>query len=210
MDMAKKEPEKFELELLDPKKVERVVGEYAERHVRHKHGAIIFVGSGGGKSTTYRRQTPGPEGKLDLVDADLVYRETGAHPTQPGVVPLRPLPWWEMGPEVIQEVERRCGMVNQSMIEHGLWALTTSFTPDDEYIPENIVVVMLPWEEHKKRIVEKFHSEHYDAGAQPTEEGFALVLSHRAWTEKVAKEKNIPMVASIKEAIELIRSREGS
>jgi 2-phosphoglycerate kinase len=205
------EQEEFKLEPLNPEKVEKVVEEYAERHVGHKHGAIIFIGSGGGKSTTCRNQTPNAEGKTDLVDADFLYRETDAHPLKPRSnpnEPLRPLPWWDMGPKVIQDVEKRCGIVNQSIIDHGLWALTTSFDPDDKYIPENIVIVILPWEEHKRRIAEKFQSEHYDAGAQPTEEGFARVLSHREWTEKVAKEKNIPVVDSIEAAVDLIRSRE--
>lgn len=210
LSMEKKE---LELESLDPEKVETVIRGYEGKHVKHKHGAIIFTGSGAGKSTTCRNQVPNTEGKTDLIDADLVYRETEAHPLKPRSSPdepLRPLPWWDMGPKVIQEVEKRCGVVNQSMIDHGLWTLTTSFDPGDAYVPENIVIVMLPWEEHKKRIIEKFHSEHYDAGAQPTEEGFARVLSHREWTEKVAKEKNIPVVDSIDAAIDLIRSREAN
>lgn len=205
------ENKKLNLEPLDPKEVERIVEEYARKYVRHKNGAIIFVGSGGGKSTTCRNQTPNMEGKTDIVDADLVYRETGAHPLKPRSnpnEPLRPLPWWDMGTEIIQEVERRCGIVNQLMIDHGLWALTTSFDPNDKYVPEKIVIVMLPWEEHKNRITEKFHSEHYDAGAQPTEQGFSVVLGHRQWTEKVAKEKNITVTDSIEAAIELVRSRE--
>src|SRR3989344_2830525 len=203
--------EELKLEPLDPEKVEGVVEKYEEKHIKHKHGAVIFIGSGGGKSTVYRSQVPNAEGKTDLIDADLVYRETEAHPLKPRSnpnEPLRPLPWWDMGSKIIQEVEKRCGVVNQSMIDHGLWALTTSFDPDDKYVPENIAIVMLPWEEHKRRITEKFHSEHYDAGAQPTEEGFARVLSHREWTEKVAKEKNIPVVDSIDAAIELLHSRE--
>lgn len=195
---------------LDLEKVERVVSGFVDRHVRHKHGAVIFVGSGGGKSTTYRNQESNAEGKTDLVDADLVYRETGAHPLQPDVHPPRPLPWWDMGPKVIAAVEKRCGVVNESMINHGLWALTTSFDPDDPYIPDKIVIVLLPWEEHKRRIIEKFHSEHYDAGAQPTEEGFTLVRRHRDWTEKVAKDKKIPVVDSINKAIDLVRSWEKS
>ncbi|OHB22934.1 MAG: hypothetical protein A2939_02155 [Parcubacteria group bacterium RIFCSPLOWO2_01_FULL_48_18] len=202
------EHKELELEPLDPEKVEKVVREYSERHVRHKRGAMIFIGSGGGKSTTCRNQTSSAEGKTDLIDADLVYRETDAHPVQPGVLPLRPLPWWDMGEKVIQEVEKRCGIVNESMVKHGLWALTTSFDPDDKYVPENIVVVMLPWEEHKKRIIEKSGGAHYDGGAKASDEGLALVLRHREWTEKVAREKNIPVVNSIEAAIELVRSRE--
>ena len=202
------EQNKVELEPLDLERVEKVVSGFADKHVTHKHGAVIFVGSGGGKSTTCRAQTPNAEGKTDFIDADFVYRETEAHPLQPGVNPPRPLPWWDMGSEVIQEVEKRCGVVNESMIEHGLWVLTTSFNPDDKYIPGNIVIVMLPWEEHKRRIIEKFNSEHYDAGAQPTEEGFSVVKNHREWTERVAKEKNIPVVDSIEAAMELIRDRE--
>ena len=202
------ENKELKLPSLNLDKVEEVVSRYEEKHVKHKHGAIIFVGSGGGKSTTYRNQVPDANGKLDFVDADLLYRETEAHPLQPGVFPLRPMPWWNMGPKIIQEVEKRCGIVNEAMVNHGLWTLTTSFDPDDAYIPDNIVIVLLPWEEHKKRVIEKFNSENYDAGAEPTEEGFARIQEHREWTEKVAREKNIPIVNSIESAITLIRSRE--
>lgn len=198
----------IKLKPLDPEKVKRVVEKFSARHVRHKHGEIIFVGSGGGKSTTCRNQIPDAEGKTDLVDADLVYRETEAHPLRPGINPPLPLPWWNMGKKVIQEVEKRCGVVNESMIKHGLWALTTSFDPDDKYIPKNIVIVILPWKEHKKRIIQKSRGKHYDAGAKATDEGFALVKRHRKWAERVAKEKNIPVVDSIETAIYLIRSRE--
>ncbi len=200
------ETPKLDLESLDIQKVHEVVDSYSEKHIRHKHGAIIFVGSGGGKSTTCRNQIPNEEGKTDFVDADLVYRETGAHPCQPEVVPLRPLPWWDMGDQVIHEVEERCGIVNAAMIEQGLWALTTSFTPDDEYMPA--AIVLLPWEEHKRRIIEKTQGEHYDGGAKATDEGFSLVLGHRKWAERVAKEKNIPIVDSIEAAINLVRSLE--
>lgn len=198
----------IKLEPLDLKKVEHVVSTYENAHTRHKRGAIIFVGSGGGKSTTYRKQVPNAEGKVDLVDADLVYRETEAHPTEPGMTPLRPLPWWDMGLEVIQEVEKRCGVVNQVMVEHGLWALTTSFDPNDSYIPHQLVIVILPWEEQRKRIIEKSGSEYYDGGAKATDEGFELVKQHREWAERVAKEKNIPVVSSIESAIELVRTWE--
>jgi len=105
---------KLEAEPLDREKVEAVVDRFLERHVRHKNGQIVFVGSGSGKSTTVRNQTPGPDEKTDLVDADFVYRETGAHPlldTQPGE-PLRTFPWWFMGDEVIAKVEARCSLVN--------------------------------------------------------------------------------------------------
>jgi hypothetical protein len=199
---------KLKFEPLDPKKVEEVIKKYEAKHIKHKHGAVVFVGSGGGKSTFCRNQKPNSEGKTDFIDADLLYRETGAHPLQPGVYPLRPLPWWDMGKEVIIEVEARCGVVNQAMIDHGLWAMTTSFDPYDKYVPDNIVVVMLPWEEHQRRIIEKNKGEHYDAGAKADEKGFARVQSHREWTEKIAKERDIPIVDSIEEAVELVRSRE--
>jgi hypothetical protein len=206
--MQKSNSEKIKLEPLDPKKVESIVKKYENKHIRHKHGAVIFVGSGGGKSTVCRNQKPDSEGKTDLIDADLVYRETNAHPLQPGVYPLRPLPWWEMGDEIIHEVELRCGVVNQAMIDHGLWAMTTSFDPEDKYVPENIVIVLLPWEEHKRRIVEKSSSANYDAGAKANKAGFSIVMGHREWTKKVAKEKNIPVIDSIEKAINLVHSRE--
>lgn len=198
----------MKLKPLDPKKIENIVRVYEDTHVRHKRGAIIFVGSGGGKSTTYRNQVPNTEGKVDLVDADLVYRETEAHPVEPGTIPPRPLPWWDMGLEVIQEVEKRCGVVNQVMVDHGLWALTTSFDPDDSYVPHHLVIVILPWEEHKRRIIEKSGGQHYDGGAKATDAGFELAKQHREWAERVAKEKKIPIVNSIEAAIELVKSRE--
>ena len=203
-----KEDTKIDIKQLDLNKVEEVVKKFEGKHIKHKHGAVIFVGSGGGKSTVCRNQIPNTEGKTDLIDADLLYRETEAHPLQLGVFPLRPLPWWDMGIEVIKEVEKRCGIVNNAMVKHGLWTLTTSFDPDDSYIPDNIVIVILPWEEHKKRLIEKSGSVNYDAGAKADEEGFSLVKRHRDWAEKVAKEKNIPVVDSIEAAIELVRSKE--
>lgn len=203
MDVEKK----LNLPLLDFQKIEAVLARLEKKHIRHTRGAVIFIGSGGGKSTTYRHQTPNHEGKFDLVDADLVYRETGAHPCEPGVVPLRPIPWWDMGIEIIQEVEKRCGIVNQAMVEKGFWSLTTSFTPVDKYVPDDIVVVLLPWAEHKKRIIEKSSGDYYDAGAKADEQGFALVKQHREWAKQIAEEKNIPIVKSIKEAVETVRSR---
>ncbi|HUU40448.1 MAG TPA: hypothetical protein VMW42_05880 [Desulfatiglandales bacterium] len=204
---ASKEPESIALEPMDPARIKEVLDEFTKKHVCHRHGAIIFVGSGGGKSTTCRKQKPDSEGKTDLVDADLLYRETNAHPCQPGVEPKRPVPWWDMGDDVIHEVEERCAMVNTAMIERGLWALTTSFTPDDKYLP--IAIVILPWEEHKRRIIGKSRGKNYDGGAKATGEGFALVKRHRKWAERVAKEKGIPIVDSIDAAIEMVRSREG-
>ena len=201
-------PQKLNIEPMVLDKVKEIVEQQVREHVRHKHGAIIFVGSGGGKSTTYRNQVPNAEGKTDLIDADLLYRETNAHPCQPGVEPKRPLPWWDWGDEVIAEVEKRCDVVNQEMIDSGFWALTTSFTPDAAYVPDSVIIVLLPWEEHKRRIIEKSQGEHYDGGAKATDAGFSLVLGHRKWAEDVAKKKNTPVVNSIEAAINLIRSRE--
>jgi len=198
----------FHLDPLDPQKVEGVLKDYETRHVKHKHGGLIFVGSGGGKSTFCRAQIADSQGKTDFIDADLVYRLTNAHPCKPGVLPLSPLPWWHMGLEVVIDIEKRCGIVNQAMIDHGLWAMTTSFDPDDTYLPEGLIIVMLPWEEHKNRIIEKSNGPHYDGGAKPTEAGFALVMDHRNWTERVAKEKGIQIVDSIDQAVNILRLRE--
>lgn len=200
--------EKFNLEPMDPTKIEQVVEKYSKKHIQHRRGAVIFVGSGGGKSTTCRNQVPNSGGKTDLVDADLLYRETEAHPCQPGIFPLRPLPWWDMGVEVIKAVEKHCDDVNEAMVKHGLWTLTSSFTREAPYVPADIVVVMLPWEEQKRRIIEKSGGNYYDGGAKATETGFTLALHHRKWIGKVSKEKNIPIVDSIDSAIALIRSRE--
>lgn len=199
---------KLRSEPLDPTKIEEVVSQFAEKHVQHKHGAMIFAGSGAGKSTTCREQVPNNEGKTELVDADFVYRALGAPPLNPetGLA----LPWWEMGDEVIREVEKRCAMVNEAMVKKGLWALTTSFTPEDSYVSSDTVIVILPWEEHKRRMITKFRGQHYDGGAKATDEGFALAQGHRKWAEEVAKEKNIPVVDSIDAAVELVRSRESS
>ncbi len=192
-------------EPLDPARIEEVVGKYAKRHVQHKKGAIIFAGSGSGKSTTVRKQVPDSEGKTDLVDADFIYKELGAHPMKPGG--KDPEEWWHMSDEVIDIVEKRCAQVNQVMIDKGLWALSTSFTPDDPYVPSAVVVVLLPWEEQQRRIIEKAKSDFYDGGAKPTDAGFAGAKGHRDWAERVAKEKNIPVVDSINAAVELVRSR---
>jgi len=199
---------KLKSEPLDPAKIEEVVNQFAEKHVQHQHGAMIFVGSGGGKSTTCREQAVNSDGKTDLVDADFVYRALGAPPLNPetGLA----LPWWDMGDEVILEVEKRCAMINEVMIKKGLWALTTSFIPEDSYVPNNIVIVILPWEEHKRRMITKSRGQHYDGGAKATDEGFALAQGHRKWAEEVARERNIPKVDSITAAIDLVRSREKS
>ncbi len=201
-----KEPEDIKFEPMDPARIGEILDESTKKHVCHRHGAIIFVGSGGGKSTTCRNQTPNSEGRTDFVDADFLYRETNAHPCQPGVEPKRPIPWWDMGDKVIHAVEKRCAMVNTAMIERGLWALTTSFTPDDKYLPTAIVI--LPWPVHRKRIIEKSGGKYYDGGAKATEEGFKLVLGHREWAKRVAKKNRIPIVSSIDAAIEMVRSRE--
>ena len=42
--VSKKEPKKLDLKPMDPAKVEEVVKKYAEKHIRHKHGAVIFIG----------------------------------------------------------------------------------------------------------------------------------------------------------------------
>jgi hypothetical protein len=194
------------LEPLKPDQIEEVLSEFSQKHIIHHHGAVIFVGSGGGKSTYCRNQNPDPDGKTDFIDEDLVYRETNATPCEPGITPLHPIPWWDMGDEVIHQVEQRCGQVNAAIIEHGLWALTTSFTPDDKYMPA--AIVMLPWEEHKRRITEKSQGQFYDGGAKATEAGFSLALGHRQWAEKVAAEKNIPIYDSIDAAIAAVRLRE--
>lgn len=192
---------------IDPAKIDEVLNRYAQKHVIHKNGAIIFAGSGAGKSTYCRTyDTPNAEGKINFIDEDLVYRETGAHPCIPGTSPLKPMPWWTWGNEAIGLVEKRCDQVNKALVDKGLWAFTTSFTPKAECQPA--AIVLLPWEEHKKRIIEKFNSEHFDGGAKPDESGFKLVLGHRAWTKKVAIENNIPVVDSIDKAVEIVKSLE--
>lgn len=201
---------KLRSEPLDPGKIEKVVNKFAEKHIQHKHGEIIFVGSGSGKSYTVRNQTPNEQGKTDIVDADFLYRETGAHPlipTKPGE-PLRTFPWWFMEDEVIHEVEKRCALVNEAIVRKGLWALTSSFRPEDPYVPSNIVVALIPWAEHRSNMVKKFKGGHYDGGVRATYDGFRIALGHRKWAEEVSNEKKIPLVSSIKEAIELVRSRE--
>ena len=195
------------LEAMDRKKVEEIVDKFAEKLVRHKKGALIFAGSGAGKSTACRNQIPNKEGKTDWLDADFIYKASGAHPMIPGT--NRPFPWWEMSDEIILEIEKRCAMVNEVIIEKGLWAMTTSFTPDDPYL-NKVVIVMLPWEEQQRRILQKAKGEFYDGGAKPTEAGFSVALGHRRWAENVAKEKNIPVADSIDKAIDLVRSRENS
>ncbi|MDO8503181.1 MAG: hypothetical protein Q7S60_00675 [bacterium] len=199
---------KLKSEPLDPAKIEEVVNKYAEKHVQHKKGALIFAGSGSGKSTTVRGQAPDSEGKTDLVDADFIYKELGAHPMKPGG--KDPEEWWHMSDEVIDLVEKRCAQINQVMIDKGLWALSTSFTPDDPYVPSDVVVVLLPWEEQQRRIIEKAKSDFYDGGAKATVAGFTTAKNHREWAERVAKEKNIPVVDSIEGALDLVRSRESS
>lgn len=195
-------------EPLDPAKIEEVVNKFAEKHVQHKKGAIIFAGSGSGKSTTARNQTPNSEGKTDLVDADFIYKKVGAHPMKMGTEKPEPEEWWHMDGEVVDIVEKRCAQINQAMIDKGLWALTTSFTPEDAYVPSDVVIAMLPWEEHQRRILEKSKSDYYDGGAKATVAGFATAKWHRDWAENVAKEKNIPIVESINAAVDLLRSRE--
>ena len=63
---------KLKFEPLDPKKVEEVIKKYEAKHIKHKHGAVVFVGSGGGKSTFCRNQKPNSEGKTDFIDSDLL------------------------------------------------------------------------------------------------------------------------------------------
>lgn len=204
--------EKLRNEPLDPKYVREVVSQFAERHRKHKNGQIIFVGSGSGKSFTVREQTPDSEGKTDFVDADFLYRATKAHPllpTKPGE-PLRTFPWWYMGGEVIGEVEKRCGMVNEEMVRQGLWAFTSSFDPEDSYVPTNMVAVVIPWEEHSRNMVAKKRGEHYDGGVRATYDGFRIARSHREWTKEAAEKYNIAVVDSIKGAVDLVRSRESS
>lgn len=200
------EIKKVDLLPMDPAKVDEVLNEYAKKNITHKYGAIIFVGSGGGKSTFCRNQSPDAEGKTDWIDEDLVYRLTNAHPCVPGTDPPKPEPWWTWGDEAINQVELRCDQVNKALVDKGLWAMTTSFTPKAECQPA--AIILLPWEEHKKRIIEKFNSPHYDGGAKPDEAGFKLVLGHRAWTEKVAKENSIPVFDSIDKAVEFVQKRE--
>lgn len=197
-------------EPLDPAKIEEVVDEYAQKHVQHNKGALIFAGSGSGKSTTVRNQVPNSEGKTDLVDADFLYKKIGAHPMKRGTEKPEPEEWWHMGEEVVDTVEKRCAQINQAMIDRGFWALTTSFTPDDAYVPSDVVIAMIPWEEHQRRIIEKSQGDYYDGGAKPTVLGFAAAKGHRDWAENVAKEKNIPVVDSIDAAVDLVRSRESS
>ena len=204
--------ERLRSEPMDSERIEEVANRFAEKHVQHRRGEIIFVGSGSGKSFTVREQTPNSQGKTDLVDADFLYRETGAHPllpTKPGE-PLRTFPWWFMGDEVIREVEKRCALVNEAMIRKGLWALTSSFRPEDSYVPSNIVVVMIPWEEHSGNMVTKFRDKHYDGGVRATSEGFRIAQGHRKWALDVATEKHIPIVSSIDAAVDFVRSRENS
>ncbi len=201
--------EKLDIKLkpLDPIKIDDVLDRYIQKHIIHKQGAIIFVGSGGGKSTFCRNQIPNSDRKTDFIDEDLVYRETDAHPCEIGSSPLKPLPWWTWGGEKIDQIELRCDQVNKALVDKGLWALTTSFTQEAECQPD--CIVLLPWEEHKKRIIEKYESGHYDGGAKPDEAGFQQVFNHRKWTEEVALENNIPIFDSIEKAVEFIKSRKG-
>jgi len=199
------------LEPMDPAKIEEVLDRYEQDHVTHKKGAIIFTGSGVGKTTYSRNQQPNDGGKIDWVDMDPVYKEAGAPPCEehePGTPgsQIKPLPWWTWGDEAINEVEIRSDIVNKALVERGFWGLTTSFTPDAECQPT--AIVLLPWDEHKRRIVQKWEQNSADGGAKPTEEGFKLVQGHRKWTEEVAKRNNIPVFEDIDKAVEYVRSLE--
>ena len=193
---------------MDMEKASEVIDKFVGEHKIkvHKKGAIVFVGSGGGKSTFCRNQKPDENGKVDWIDEDLLYRLTNAHPCVPGSDPPKPEPWWTWGDEAIHKVELRCDEVNKALVDKGLWAFTTSFTPEAKCQPD--AVVILPWEEQKKRITEKFNSPYYDGGAKPDEEGFRIASSHRDWTIRVAKENNLKVFDSIDGAVDYINSRE--
>jgi len=206
---------KLKREPLIRKEVEEVVDRFLENHIQHNYGQIIFVGSGSGKSFTVRNQNPGPDGKTDLVDADFVYRETGAHPLldTDDDEPLRTFPWWYMGDDVILEVEKRCALVNQVMIEKGLWALTSSFDPEDPYLLTNHIIVELPWQEHLKNIHRKFSGDSkdfYDGGVRVTYDGLRIAKSHRKFVRDLIDKKGIEVVSSIPEAINVLKERENS
>lgn len=204
--------EKLRNEPLDLEYVKEVVEKYAEseRKRKHKNGQIIFAYSGTGKSFTVRGEEPDGEGITDLVDADFLYRLTGAHPllpTKPGD-PLRTHPFWYMNDEVIQEVEKRCGQVNEAMVEAGLWALTSSFDPEDSYVPSNLIAALIPPTELERNIYTKFDRVFYDGGVRATHDGYAISESHRKYIEQLTRKKDITVVDSIDKAVELARTRE--
>lgn len=162
-----------------------VYARFLSETVNHSQGFFILAPSGTGKTHFISRQK-----EKHWIDGDTLWVATGAHPATD---------WWTKGLDVIDEVDARSDTVTVQAKRLGLWIMGASnnwLAPD--------AIVLLPW---KKNVAYIKHREenNYDGGL--TTKQLAQLKAHRADMKKLARNKKVPIFASVEEAVQFIEKK---
>ena len=164
------------------KEGDEVYKQFMNNYIVHTKGFFILGSSGSGKTHFVKNQK-----EKHWIDGDDLWTAAGASPNRA---------WWTEGPEVTADVDRKRDIITQQAKRLGLWITGPS---NNWLIPDAIVIP--DWELHKSYIIERERN-HYDGGVR--EGDFPDVLAHRDSLMRLAKEKNIAVFPSIKEAVDFL------
>jgi len=159
-----------------------VYKEFLDKYIQHKYGLFILAPSGAGKTHFVQHQE-----RMDWIDGDELWTACGAHPDRA---------WWTEGDDAIAIIDQKSDVITGEAKRLGLWIIGASnywLRPDAIVLPE--------WEQHKAYIKSREET-NYDGGA--TSSDHDQVLGHRAWMEKLAQEKDVPVFSSIQEAVDAL------
>lgn len=160
---------------------ERFFKELGTKFISHDKGLFIMSPSGAGKTHFYKQQqTP------HWIDGDDFWREAGAQPPD-GVA------WWDMGVEVIEQVEQRCDIITSQAVKRGFWILgSINFW----YKPDAIVIP--PWETLVSQIKQRQDTD-YDGGL--TDSHLDQLITHIGIINRWHIELDVPRFKTIEEAV---------
>ena len=160
------------------KKDNEIYKNFLDETMPHTKGFFILAPSGAGKTYFVNKQK-----EKNWIDGDTLWVATRAHPN---------MDWWNMGLDVIREVDARSDVVTQEAKRLGLWILGASnnwLAPD--------AVVMPPWDTNVAYIKHRQET-NYDGGLKTDQLG--QLESHRKEIKEMADNKKVPIFESINKA----------
>lgn len=154
----------------------------AVKYRKHEKGYFILAPSGAGKTYFCNNQS-----EPDWIDGDELWMGAGAHPD---------IPWWTMGNEVINKIDKRSDVITQEAMDEGFWIIGAS-----NFWLQPSAIVIPDWETHKLYI-KKRHEGNYDGGATPDDH--EQVLEHIETIKKWHTDYGVPLFKSVNEAAEAL------
>lgn len=163
----------------------RVFDRFAKETIPHTRGYYILAPSGSGKTHYVQHQK-----ERHWIDGDDLWTATGAEPDYE---------WWNASSKVIWKIEEACDHVTEEAKKRGLWIIGAS---QATIVPDAIV---LPPREKNIAFIKARQEGKYDGGY--TTDNLDQLDSDRTAALKLAKERSIPVFASIEEAHEYISAK---